>query len=157
MIYGEGSKEFRTFVGAIRRLPIVPIIGSGRSQVRPVFLDDLLPAIEQGLIRDDALGQRLVICGPHPISFDDLVQAVAQAMLGQRRRIVHVPQGLALLGARVLGKFLAHPPITVDQVMGFLQDTVADPAPAHRVLGFAPRGVIQGLAALFVRSPAQMW
>jgi len=157
MIYGEGSKEFQTFVGTIRRLPVVPIIGNGRSLIRPVFLDDVLPAVARALHCPEALGQRLVICGPATISFDELVGAVSEAMLGKRRRVLHVPGRLALVGARLLGWLLAHPPITTDQVMGFLQDTVADPSAAIEALGFRPRPVAEGLAVLFARSPATMW
>lgn len=157
MIYGEGSKEFTTFVRTIRRLPVVPIIGDGTARIRPSFLDDVLPAVLEALRREQALGRRVVICGPQPISFDELVQQVAQRMLGRSRRILHVPGALALLGARLLGRLWRHPPITVDQVMGFLQDSVADPQPARELLGFEPRPVDLGLETLFARCPAAMW
>jgi len=50
-----------------------------------------------------------------------------------------------MLGARVLGKLMAHPPITVDQVMAFLQDTEVDIHPAQKELGFSPRPLADGL------------
>lgn len=156
MIYGEGSGEFTTFVRVVRRLPVVPIIGSGRSTIMPVFLDDLLPAVASALVRQAPLGQAYEICGPEPISFDALVAEVARHQ-GARRRPLHVPGWLALLGARMIGMVWRHPPITVDQVMGFLQDTVADPGPAMRDLAFAPRPPAAGLSLLFTRTPVAVW
>ena len=155
MIYGEGSKEFTTFVRAVRRLPLVPIVGDGAATIRPVFLDDVLPAIVEALRRPVA-GSTFEICGPGPVSFDQLVALIA-GHLGRWRRPLHVPGSLALLGARLLGRLLRHPPITVDQVMGFLQHTVADEGPAASALGFAPRAVEDGLAALFARTPVRQW
>lgn len=150
MLLGAGSKELTTFVETVRRWPVVPIIGSGRSTVRPVDLRDVLPLVPVALSRDAPLGRRYTICGPTAVSFDRLVALVAGA-LGRRRRVIHVPGRLALLGARLLGRFQRHPVITPDQVMAFLQDTVADPTPAMRELGFDPRPVEVALAELFAR------
>lgn len=156
MIYGEGSAEFGTFVRAVRRWPVVPILGTGRTTIRPVFVDDVLPAIRAALVAPEARGGTYELCGPEPVSFDALVRHVAHHA-GKVRRIAHVPGPLAIAGARLLGAVLRHPPITVDQVMGFLQDTVADIGPACRDLGFTPRGVEPGLAVLFNRQPVARW
>jgi NADH dehydrogenase len=156
MIYGEGSAEFSTFVRVVKRCPWVPIIGSGRSTIRPVFLDDLLEVVWAALTQERGIGRTYEVCGSTNVSFDRLVLLIA-AQGGVRRRIVHVPGSWALAGARGLGTVLRHPPITVDQVLGFLQDTVADPGPAMRDLGFVPRSVEDGLALLFNRTPWTAW
>ena len=150
MIYGAESREWRTFVNAVRRCPLVPIVGHGRHTVRPVALPDVLDAVVAALARSVAIGRTYDIAGPTSISFDDLALLVAR-ILGLRRRTVHVPLGLCELGARMTGKVMKHPPVTVDQVLAFAQDTRADIGPARRDLGFTPRDIEAGLADLLPR------
>ena len=150
MIYGAESREWRTFVGAVRRLPLVPVIGHGRHTVRPVALPDVLQAVVKALARPIAIGRTYDLAGPTSISFNDLVQLVAR-VLGLRRRIIHLPVGLSRFGARLMGKAMKHPPVTVDQVLAFAQDTCADIDPARRDLDFTPRTIESGLAQLLPR------
>jgi nucleoside-diphosphate-sugar epimerase len=148
MIYGADSKEFGTFVRTVRRCPLVPIIGSGRHTIRPVALPDVLEAALAALARPATIGRTYDIAGPESISFNDLVHLVAR-LIGRRRRIMHVPVGLARVGARCLGALMKHPPVTVDQVLAFAQDTQADIEPARRDLDFRPRPLEPGLSDLF--------
>jgi NADH dehydrogenase len=144
MIYGAGSKEFSTFVNAIRRLPVVPLIGPGTFHVQPAFVDDVLPAILNALERPQTAGKTYDIAGADRITFDGLALAIA-GLLGRRRWIVHLPPALCLPAVRVLGKLLERPPVTLDQAMAFLQDTEVDIRPAQADLGFAPRPLTEGL------------
>ena len=144
MIYGSGSKEFATFVNAVRRLPLVPLIGPGIYHIQPSFVGDAVPAILAAFERPAAVSKFYDIAGPESVTLNDFTQKVADA-LGRRARVLHLPSSICLLAARGMGAVLKHPPITVDQVMAFLQDTEADIAPARNELGFLPRGLEEGL------------
>ena len=144
MIYGPGSKEFATFANAVRRFPVVPLIGPGTYHIQPSFVGDAIPAILAAFERPAAVGKTYDIAGPESVTFNDFTQKVADA-LGRRARVLHLPSSICLLAARGMGAVLKHPPITVDQVMAFLQDTEADIAPARNELGFLPRGLEEGL------------
>ncbi len=148
MIYGLGSKEFDLFAGVVRRLPRVPIPGDGTSRLRPVFVHDAVELLIRVLGEDEAASRTYDVAGPETISFDDFIAAVGRAM-GKTSKALHVPASAALLGARVLGRLMAHPPINVDQVMAFLQDTEVDIEPARRDFGWDPRPLEEGLAELF--------
>ncbi len=148
MIYGLGSKEFDLFSGVIRRAPRVPIPGDGTSVLRPVFVHDAVELLLRILDRDDTAGRTYDVAGPETISFNDFIGAVGRAM-GRSTKPLHVPAAVALAGARLLGRVMEHPPINVDQVMAFLQDTEVDIEPARRDLGWAPRPLDEGLAELF--------
>ncbi len=143
MIYGTGSKEWDTFVGVIRRSPVVPILGTGRRVVQPVWIGDAVAALA-ALAGGEPQGRVFDLAGPAPISFDDLVHAVARA-LGVRRRIVHVPVAPVLLLARALGRLSTHVPLTVDQVLAFTQDTQVDPGPLMREIAHTPLPIEVGL------------
>jgi nucleoside-diphosphate-sugar epimerase len=153
MVYGRGSREFETFLAAVRRLPVVPVVGSGRNLLQPVCIHDVVDAALAALDSSAAIGKTYDIAGPRPVPFDELVQATARA-LGKRRVVAPFPVWLGMAAARALGKAMAHPPLTIDQVLAFTQDTRADLGPARADLGFAPRELDAGLRAILGAAPA---
>ena len=148
MMYGHGSKEFDLFSGVVRRAPRVPIPGDGSAMMRPVFVADAVELLLRVLERDEAASRTYDVAGPETISFNDFIGAMGRAM-GRTSKPLHIPASAALLGARILGRLMAHPFINVDQVMAFLQDTVVDIEPARRDFGWDPRPLDEGLAELF--------
>ena len=144
MIYGPGSKEFGIFVSAIRSLPFVPLIAGGEAKIRPSFRDDAVAALIAAWRRSETSGRTYDIAGREAISFRELALKIAAAE-GRRRKVVAIPRPLALLGARFLGALMEHPPINVDQVMAFLQDTEVDISAAEADLDFSPRPLAEGL------------
>jgi NADH dehydrogenase len=146
MIYGRGSKEFDTFINTIRWSPIVPIIGTGRNVVQPVHVDDAVEAILRAVHDPKALGNTYDLAGATSISFDDFVGLVRRTLRLTPRLVVHLPVAPVLAGVRLLGRCFTHVPISVDQVMAFVQDTTVDLGPLQRDLGLVPRGLPEGLA-----------
>jgi nucleoside-diphosphate-sugar epimerase len=151
MIYGEGSKEFATFVGIVGRSPLVPVPGRGRHLLRPVFVDDVLDATLAALTREGLGGRAYDIVGPTEITFNDLIAQVARR-IGVRRRPVHLPLSLCLAGARLMGRIWTHPPVVPDQVLAFAQDTRGDLEPPARDLDWHPLDIETGLDRLFARA-----
>jgi len=151
MIYGHGSAEFDLFAAACRHAPRVPIPGDGRCVLRPVYVGDFVALMLRVLDRDEAIGATYDVAGPEPIDIDGFVELLGRVQ-GRRRKTLHVPAGLAILGARVLGRVQQHPFINVDQVMAFLQDTVVDIDPARQQLGWDPRPLDEGLSELFAEA-----
>ncbi len=152
MIYGPGSKEWDLFTRVVRLLPAVPIPGTGRSLLRPVYVQDMLDLIGRVLDNDAAVGRTYDVAGPAPIAVAELVELVGRAQ-GVRRRALAFPAGPAIFAARVLGRLTERPVMNVDQVMAFLQDTVVDIQPARAELGWDPRPLEEGLAELFGGTP----
>ena len=146
MIYGPGSQEFETFVRVIRSSPIVPLIGSGKSVIQPVYVGDALRVLLAVTESAAGLGKTYDLAGATPVTFDDFVQLIARTLGLRRRTLLHVPARPVLFAARLLGRALTHVPISVDQVLAFLQDTRVDIEPLRRDLGFVPRALDEGLA-----------
>jgi NADH dehydrogenase len=149
MIYGRGSKEFDTFAGIIRWSPVVPLIGSGLNLIQPVYLGDAVNVLLSALHEPICAGKTYDLAGQTPISFDDMVHRVASALGRRRRLLLHIPAPPLLWAARLLGQLVTHVPLTVDQVMAFLQNTSVDLEPLRRDLGFVPRPLDAGLRAVF--------
>ncbi len=151
MVYGSGSQEFETFVRVIRRSPVVPLIGSGRHVVQPVYVGDAVRVLTDVVETPATIARTYDLAGATSVSFDDLVQLVAHTLGLKRRLLLHVPAPPVLLAARLLGHVLTHVPLTVDQVLAFLQDTRVDLAPLRRDLGFVPLTLTAGLPLVLRR------
>jgi NADH dehydrogenase len=152
MMYGEGSREWFTFVSTVARFPLVPVPGDGRHLLRPVLVDDAVQATLAAVERDGLGGRIYDIVSREALDLNQLIGMVAGQM-GKRRWPLHLPLSLVLAGARLMGRIWTHPPVVPDQVLAFAQDTEGDPEPAARDLGFAPVGMAQGLRTLFQRTP----
>ena len=148
MIYGRDSEEFLKFSETIRRSPLVPIPGNGRFRLRPVCIDDALDLFFRALTVDDVRSGTYDVAGPDPVTIDTFIDLVASAQ-GTRARPLHIPAAIALLGARILGRLMEHPPANIDQVMAFLQNTEVNIASTMRDFDWQPRPLEQGLRETF--------
>ncbi|MDX2169358.1 MAG: NAD(P)H-binding protein, partial [Deltaproteobacteria bacterium] len=146
LVYGGTSGLVAALIGHLRGLPLMPVIGNGRIEIDPIHLDDVCAVIEACLARDDVLGRTYDLLGPERVSFDDLLRRIAAA-IGVERRLLHVPGPLALALARGLGRVLAHPPLTVDNVLGLTSPARLDRAAARRDFAIAWTPLDAGLRA----------
>ncbi len=147
-VYGPGrTGVFARVVALARRLPVVPVVGTGTLDIAPVYVEDVVQALLAALRRPEvASGKVYTLAGPRA-TFDDVVDGVLE-QLGARKRKVHVPGPVALALARVLA-LLPDPPLTRDNVLGMIQEADHDSALARRELGFEPRPLAAGLALAF--------
>lgn len=146
IVYGdETSGVFGTVLGFVQKLPVVPVLGDGRWISAPIYVGDVADAILACLEHDNTIGQRYDLGGPDRLSFDGFIDRICTAR-GIRRRKLHIPFGLSLLGARVATTLLPRPPITISNVLGSNQNTDIDIEPARRDFGFQPMDFQNGLA-----------
>jgi NADH dehydrogenase len=135
---------FGQLVEAVRKLPVVPVIGNGKWRSRPVHVRDLCTAVEAVLECHAAVGQTYDLGGPDDVTFDQLIDAVSD-LVGRSRPKLHVPYWLVLPMVRVLARMVARPPVTVSNVLGSNQNVEFDPLPLARDVGFAPMPLHDGL------------
>lgn len=117
--------------------PVLPILGAGRSRFMPVHIDDLLTVVRQSLERDNVLGETYELGGPDVLAYDEMMDAVAEA-LGVRRWKVHLP----LVAARGLVRMFSvmpNPPMTRDEFESLLIDNVCDNARVVQTFGLSLR------------------
>jgi predicted dehydrogenase/nucleoside-diphosphate-sugar epimerase len=126
LVYGAGGLGlFATLTQYLRRLPVVPVIGDGEIELDPIHVDDVCEVIEQCLVRDDVVGKTYDLLGPERVTFNQFLANVA-GRIGVRKPVVHVPGGIALLMARMMGLVLKRPPISVDNVLGMISPARVD-------------------------------
>lgn len=148
IIYGSGERGLvaRT-LRIMRQLPFVPVVGPGTNLIRPVHVDDVAGAALSCISAPSTIGKSYMIGGRDEITMDEFFRGLADAH-GVGRPIVHLPYSFALPLARVLGGFLAHPPITTDNILGVMEAPRVEPEAASSDFGFAPRGFAEGMRSV---------
>jgi predicted dehydrogenase/nucleoside-diphosphate-sugar epimerase len=148
VVYGpDVTGVFARMRRFLTRLPVLPVIGDGSWRSRPIHVRDVSAAIVACLENEATIGQTYDLGGPDEVSMDEFLDAIG-AVLGVRRRTLHVPAALGLLAAWTLGRLSESPPVTVSNVLGSTQNTDCDPARAIADLRIAPVGLRPGLERL---------
>jgi uncharacterized protein YbjT (DUF2867 family) len=142
-VYGPEDRALNTFVLFHRVAPVVPVIGTGRQRLQPVFVDDVAEAFARALLPEGPTGT-YEIGGPQVMTMDDVLRAMME-VLGRTKPLLHFPVFLPKLAGFFL-QFLPKPPLSPSAVDFAVADAVADPAPLLRdfELGLTP--LREGLA-----------
>jgi len=151
VMFAEDDAFLTTIVGLLRRLPVYPMFGSGRTKLQPVHVEDVAEAIARVLQRNDTRTATFDCGGPRVYSYEELLRTVADAA-GVRATLVPLPFPAWHVLARI-GEMLPRPPITRNQVELMQIDNVAAAGkPGLRDLGIAPRAVEEVVPAIVRRS-----
>lgn len=118
LVYGKGRRGvFVKLARLVKKLPVIPVVGSGKWRLRPLFLPDLLAVIAETLARPELAGRTYDVGGPESVSYNDFLEAICAA-LGRSCRRVHLPIPLSFAIAWTLERLLSNPPLTVENVHG---------------------------------------
>jgi len=144
-VYGKGDdKNMARLVQFIKSSPIIPIVGNGEYKYQPVFVDDVVETIVRCLSAAETLGKTYAVNGSTPISYNDMVDAIAQE-LGVRRRKVWLPK-LALIPATFIYSLVSkNPQLTVRSLLYFDEDRTMSNRRVVRELKIKPLGFREGL------------
>jgi NADH dehydrogenase len=126
----------------LRRLPVFPLFGRGRTRLQPVHVDDVAEAIIRAAAA--APGATYDLGGGGTYSYRELIELIGRHV-GRRPLLLPVPYGLWQAAAG-LAEWLPRPPIARNQVEVMRLDNVADPGvPGFATLGMAPLSAEQVL------------
>ncbi len=124
VIFGPDDSFFNTLVGIARRAPVLPLFGMGRTNLQPVFVENVAEACVRVLANSSTEGKIYELGGPRVYTYKALVQLVLE-QVGRGRILVPVPfcvwDTLAALMA-----FLPNPPLSRDQVKLLKRDNVVE-------------------------------
>jgi NADH dehydrogenase len=146
IIYGRGDGLVTLLAGMVRRLPVVPVLGSGRQQLQPVAVEEVAEGFARALAVTETVKQVYEVAGPDRVSMVELLERIG-AILERPVRRVHVPLGLVRPMARVLHS-LPFFPVTPDQLLMLEEPNVGDPTAFFATFGMTPRPLTAGLGAM---------
>jgi NADH dehydrogenase len=144
-IYGAGGSEgIDDMIDRARRGAVIPIVGSGDDEMRPVHVDDAVAALVAALRPDAPPGAVYTLAGETMTVRE--VAETCRAVLDSHSRLVHVPVAVvrvASLTARVLPL-----PVYPDQLARLRAPKPEPSSSVESELEFAPRPLQQGLEGL---------
>lgn len=113
-VFGRDGGALPLFTKQVRYSPVVTVIGSGLQRIQPIWVDDVAEYFARGVDHPQASNRTYDIGGPDIVTWDELYLKIAK-VLGKRRRLLHIPAGVARTGAS-LTQWAPGAPLTTDQI-----------------------------------------
>jgi NADH dehydrogenase len=132
-IYGPRDRSMNRFVFFSRHLPVVPVIGDGRTPVYPIYVRDVARCVALAARRPEAAGRAFDAGGPERLTMDQIL-ATLLAVLGKRRVLLHHPVGLMKLLVLPMA-LMPEPALSPDAIDFITQEVEIDPRPAIEYFG----------------------
>lgn len=140
IIFGEDDSFFNKFAEMARYLPVLPLIGGGKTKFQPVYVGDVADAVMAAIKTEKAHGRIFELGGPEIVSFREIYERLFEHT-GRHRGLVKIPFFVAKIDAFFLG-LLPVPPLTQDQVEMLKADSIVAPdALGLKDLGIEPRSM----------------
>ena len=139
-MFGPGDALFGTLASLARLLPLLPLIGGGRTRLQPVYVEDVAEAVVRIITDPRTVGRTYEFVGPGVYTLRELVRFTLR-VIGKRRLLMPLPFMVAEIQARLF-EFLPSPPLTTGQVDLLKADSVASGAlPGLPELDIRPKSV----------------
>jgi NADH dehydrogenase len=151
VIFGRGDELISTLAGMIKRLPVVPVLGSGQYRLQPVAVEPVAEGFARALTVDAAVAQTYDVAGPVAYPFVEILDKIGAALGRPHVRKVHVPLGLVSVMTRAL-EWLPIYPLTSDQLTMLAEESVTDQTRFYTDLGIGPEPFAHGLRRLLATS-----
>jgi nucleoside-diphosphate-sugar epimerase len=101
-VYGQGAGDtINQLIQWVQRYPLVPVVGKGQAKLSPVYIDDVLSAMERTILDNELEGETILLAGPEELTFDELVDRISK-YFGVWRFKLHLPARLVKFSAKVL-------------------------------------------------------
>ncbi|MEW6536510.1 MAG: NAD-dependent epimerase/dehydratase family protein [Candidatus Auribacterota bacterium] len=115
-LYGHrNSKIVARMADSITRLPFIPVVGSGKNKLQPLYIMDLVECIYASI--DPSIKKATIeLGGPQVMTMEEIASTIAGAAGCAEKNIVRLPLPLASVLAALMEKFSEQPKITRDQV-----------------------------------------
>lgn len=144
LIYGPGDQFTLRLADMIGLAPVLPVIGSGKSKVQPIFIDDVVTCILKAITTDCCLNKSYEIGGPEQLTYEEVSVAIAEAM-DVKRLLVHMPLFFLKTAASLMETVLSKPPVTRDQLMMLQEDNVCSMRDIRDIFGVEPMRFREGI------------
>jgi NADH dehydrogenase len=146
VLFGDGAEFVAALARLVRQSPVVPVLGPPDLRFQPLWIDDLVSCLVKSGGSEVAAGSAISLGGAEYVTMRQIIEAIAQS-LGERRRLVPVPLGLAGVQAGLMSALLPRPPLTPAALELFGFDNATRIDSVELAFGFRPRGFTEHLLA----------
>lgn len=137
LVFGPEDDFFNRLGRLVRRTPVVPVAGDGKTRFQPIWVEDVVSCVVACLNEGTHDREIVEIGGPEYYSYNEIIDLIRQK-LGVRRPKAHIPLWLMRPVARVLQAVLPSPPVTTDQLAMLSKDNVTALDAVPKAFGFTP-------------------
>ena len=122
VVFGPDDVMFNRLAKIAVQAPFMPVVGSGKARVQPVFAGDVGAAAVAVLKRPDTAKSVFELGGPRVYTYREIANLTLRE-IGRDKPVIGVPAGLMKI-AGFFAEFLPVPPLTHDQVDLLVHDNV---------------------------------
>src|SRR2546423_7573064 len=126
LLFGEGDVLINNIAWLLRHLPVFGIPGEGRYRLQPMHVRDHAALLVQA--GSELSDQVVDSAGPEIFTFVELVHLLRRAM-GIHTVVLHMPPGLAMLGATLAGRLTGDMLLTRDELDDLMHDILISNEP----------------------------
>jgi NADH dehydrogenase len=148
IIFGRGDAFVSTLGSAVRRLPVMPVLGDGRYRLQPIPVEQVAEGFARALRTPATVRQTYEVAGPAPYAFVDLLGEIGRAVGRPHVRTLHVPLAPVRALTRALD-WLPLYPLSRDQLIMLEEESITDPSRFFTELGLEPEPLPVGLRRMF--------
>lgn len=144
LIFGPRDAFINMLADQLRKVPIMPVIGSGSYRLQPIHADDVARCFSLALEMPKTIRQAYNLCGDDRLSYEALLDSVAGVLGKSPPFKPHIPLGLMKRLIPILQN-IPQFPITMDQLQMLLEESICDGA-WKKDFGFEPRAFREGIS-----------
>ncbi|MCL2005318.1 MAG: NAD(P)H-binding protein [Planctomycetaceae bacterium] len=127
VLFGKEDILINNIAWMLRQFPLFGVFGDGQYKLQPIFVDDFASLAVQG---GASAGNEIInAIGPETFSYRELVATMAQIILGKKRQIFSIPDGLGLAVGKVIGFCTGDVVITKAEIEGLKSNLLYVDAP----------------------------
>lgn len=125
VIFGPGDSFFNRFARLLKLTPFVFPLACAQSRFAPVYVGDVVQQFVQTIGDADMHRRRVDLCGPERYTLKELVEYTA-GLLQLKRRVLPIPDALALCQAFIMDYFVPGKPFSLDNYHSLQVDAVCE-------------------------------
>ncbi len=110
MILGVGSPAMNQ-IKRLLRSSVVPLVAGGAVRIQPIYLGDVLDAIEWAILNPETPLVRMNLVGPETLFYHELLMRAGRKFR-KRPRILTIPRGPARLASSIIGSLSSSSPMS---------------------------------------------
>ncbi|MBT2689219.1 NAD(P)H-binding protein [Bacillus sp. ISL-47] len=145
MIYGTSKdRNMWRLVKYLKRLPVLPVLGSGNYLQQPVYVKDLANVIINAYEKDISIKKAYNVSGAAPLTYNEVVDVTGNA-LGKKVVKVHIPMKLSYNLLKTYEKIAKKPKLKAEQVLRLNENKDFSFEDAKKDLGYNPLSFEEGI------------
>lgn len=140
IIYGRGSTSFDFIINYMKRIPLfTPIIGDGKYNISPVYIEDVIYAIIKSIENRNTHNKEYDLSGGDKIHFKDLINKLKNEVKIKKINF-YIPKWIAIIISMIIPRV-----ISKENIRNLTQDSLADSSEAYKDFKYQPINFEEGV------------